>query len=98
MSGLIGVVLGLVVGGAAAGTFTTLSARRSQCPDPASHQLTDQDREAVAAEFAAHVEATRRNVSEYADALAGEDSALRQLMTAIEHANASLGRHPNGGQ
>ncbi len=84
MNGLLEGIAGLIVGGAVASILATLAGRRRRCPDLTAHRLTDQDREAVTAEFAAHVSAVHRGVSEYADALAGDDPALRDRLRVFE--------------
>ena len=38
-------------------------ARKHACPDSGAHELSDQDREDIAAEFATHASAVRRQVS-----------------------------------
>ncbi|MEY1676107.1 hypothetical protein AB4Z55_18220 [Gordonia sp. ABKF26] len=75
-SWLVGVAVG------ASAVFLHLRGRR--CPDPAAHVLTDADREQVEREFASHVAAAHRAVSEFADALAGDDRILRARLRRFE--------------
>ena len=87
LSGLFGAVLGVLAGGGiVAGVM-----RRGQEPrtsvidlEMAEETLQEIDREAVAADFAVHASAVRRQVSEYADALAGGDVALRERLRRFE--------------
>lgn len=77
-------LVGAPLGGA--GVWWIFARRLGQalCPDPALHELSDDDREAVAQEFAAHASAVRRKVSEYADLLAGSDAVLRARLRNFE--------------
>lgn len=75
-SWLLGVALG------ASAVLVRLRSRR--CPDPAAHVLTDADREQGEREFAGHVAASHRAVSEFADALAGDDRILRARLRRFE--------------
>lgn len=75
-SWLVGVAVG------ASGVALRLRSRR--CPDPPAHVLTDADREQVEREFAGHVAAARRAVSEFADAIAGDDRILRARLRRFE--------------
>ena len=94
MIGLLVTGAGLVVLGALIGgwgvwwTFARLH-NRAQCPDPSLHALTNDDREAVAQEFAAHASAVRHKVSEYADLLANDDEVLRARLRNFEAGEAS---------
>lgn len=85
---MTGVLLGGVLGSTISTVLTLLVTvrwtRRHTCPDPEAHELTENDREAVAADFAAHASAVRRQVSEYAEVLAGGDIALRERLRRIE--------------
>jgi len=73
-------LLGVAVG--ASGVIMIFRSRR--CHDPASHVMTDADREQVEREFAGHVAASHRAVSEFADALAGDDRILRARLRRFE--------------
>jgi hypothetical protein len=81
---LVGGALGVVVGSVVtlAGVLTWVKARR--CPDPEAHELTDDDREAMAADFALHTSAVRQQVSDYADLLADGDVQLRERLRYFE--------------
>lgn len=57
---------------------------RFRCPDLTLHELTDDDREVVAQEFATRASAVRRKVSEYADLLADGDAVLRARLRTFE--------------
>ena len=46
--------------------------------------LTEADRQSVAHEFAAHVDAMQRQVTDYADLLAGSDPVLRARLRQFE--------------
>lgn len=52
--------------------------------DEVALTLSDPDRERVAQDFAVHVSAVDRKVSEFADALAGGDAALRNRLRRFE--------------
>lgn len=54
------------------------------CPDRSAHELTDQDRDDLAVEFAVHTSAARQSVSDYADRLADGDPALRERLRQFE--------------
>ncbi|GAA1508658.1 hypothetical protein [Nocardioides humi] len=81
----------LVLAGLTGAGLTYLALRQRVCPEPEAHALTDADREAVAAEFAQHVTAVNRQVSDYADQLAGSDTTLRGLLAVIEQSRADRG-------
>ena len=75
----------------AGGRLVAVVLRRSQKPRASGinlemdeETLQEIDREAVAADFAVHASAVRRQVSEYADALAGGDQALRERLQRFE--------------
>ncbi|GAB6987871.1 hypothetical protein [Nocardioides pyridinolyticus] len=84
MSAVVAAIGGAISGGLLAAMLAIVSLRGRACVDPAAHELTNEDREAVAAEFAAHTTAVRRGVSEYADALAGSDTELRERLRLFE--------------
>lgn len=81
---LVGGFLGAAVGSVVtlAVVLTWVKARR--WPGPEAHELTDDDREAVAAEFGLHASAVQRQVSDYADLLAGGDVQLRERLRYFE--------------
>ncbi|WP_454163013.1 hypothetical protein [Gordonia iterans] len=85
---MIGVlVAGVLGGGVGSVVIALIDAKRLfrvTCPDPDAHELTEDDREAVASEFAAHASAVQRQVSEYADVLAGGDVGLRERLRRFE--------------
>lgn len=76
---------GLAVSGVLVVTLT----RSRLCPNPEDHDLRDDVREQVASEFAAHVTSVRRELGQYADALADGDTNLRKRLRQIEAAVAS---------
>lgn len=76
-------VAGLALGAGLSAVGMVVGMRRHRV-DPDARPLTDTDREAVATEFATHAEAVRRQVSEYADALAGDDAVLRERLRRFE--------------
>lgn len=90
---MTGFVVGVLLGAATAGAVAYGLWWRWRCPDPEAHQsddeLTDADREAVAKEFAAHAVAVRRQVSDYADLLAGDDAELRERLRRFEGGEAA---------
>jgi hypothetical protein len=69
-----------VVGALLTGGAVWLRLRGRLCPDVAAHQLTDDDRAALAAEFSAHASAVRQQLAAYADALADGDPTLRDRL------------------
>lgn len=75
---------GLLVGAGVAHVVTLRRLQSQPRPDPDSHPLKEKDREQLTAEFVGHVSAVRQQVSEYADALAGEDAVLRTRLRAFE--------------
>ncbi len=78
-------LVGGVVGSVTTVLFTLWLSHRATRPDTDGHVLLgDADREAVAAKFAVHASAVRRQVAEYADALAGDDSRLRERLRLFE--------------
>lgn len=87
LSGLLGAVLGVLAGGGLVAVVMRCG-REPQASvidlDMAEETLQEIDREAVAADFAVHASAVRRQVSEYADALAGGDVALRERLRRFE--------------
>ncbi len=81
---VLGGVIGAFVGAATALATAVALLQARECPDPDAHQLTGQDRDAVAAEFATHALAVRRQVAEFADQLAGDDPVLRARLRQFE--------------
>lgn len=87
LSGVLGAVLGALAGG---GLVAVVACRRQEPQasvvdlEIGEETLQEIDREAVAADFAAHASAVRRQVSEYADVLAGGDIALRERLRRFE--------------
>ena len=86
LSGLLGAVLGVLAGGGLVAAMRRGQEPRASVVDLELDEETLQeiDREAVAADFAVHASAVRRQVSEYADALAGGDVALRERLRRFE--------------
>lgn len=84
MSTLAACLLGIAGGGLASAALTVVATRGRRCVEPSVHELTDEDREAVATEFAVHASAVHRGVSEYADVLAGGDPDLRERLRRFE--------------
>lgn len=87
LSGVLGAVLGALAGGGL-GAVVTCRRQRQQASvidlELDEETLQEIDREAVAADFAAHASAVRRQVSEYADVLAGDDPELRERLRRFE--------------
>lgn len=81
---LAGGVLGAAVGSVVTLAIVVTWGRAWLCQEQAAHELTDGDRDAVAAEFAAHATAVRQQVSDYANLLAGGDTLLRERLRAFE--------------
>lgn len=87
LSGLLGAVLGVLAGG---GIIAVVMRRGQELQASVidlqmdEETLQEIDREAVAADFAVHASAVRRQVSEYADVLAGGDVALRERLRRFE--------------
>ena len=91
MSGFVGLLdfaVGTLVGGAATGLVMWWRVRllrsATECADREVPTLLAQDRDAISEEFTAHATAVRKQVSEYADMLAGEDPVLRERLRQIE--------------
>lgn len=87
LSGVLGAVLGALAGGGLVAVVTCrCQGRQVSVVDLEIDEETLQeiDREAVAADFAAHASAVRRQVSEYADVLAGGDASLRERLRRFE--------------
>ena len=77
-----GTLVGLVIGACVA--VWLMRSRSIRCPDPEAHGLTEDDRAQIAAEFEAHTTALHRQVTKYADALAGDDPVLRARLRQFE--------------
>lgn len=80
----ISVAAGFIAGGAISSAIVLAVLRSQLCPDPADHELRDDEREQVASEFAVHATSVRRELGRYADALADGDVNLRQRLRQIE--------------
>lgn len=87
---MTGVIVASLVG-LAGGVSSVLLAQkvpwrklRPRRNDAVALTLSDPDRERVARDFAIHVTAVDRKVSEFADALAGGDAALRNRLRRFE--------------
>ncbi|GAC50992.1 hypothetical protein [Gordonia aichiensis] len=74
----------LVTGVVAGVAIATYRLRARLCPDLHAHELSDDDRAHIEAEFAAHTSAANRAISEFADALAGTDRDLRNRLRRFE--------------
>ncbi len=77
---------GVVTGVTALGVVWLLKSKpgkTTQCPDPDAHLLDDADRVAVESEFAAHAEAAKQGLHDYADLLAGGDLVLRDRLRML---------------
>ncbi|MBZ5736073.1 hypothetical protein K8Z61_16380 [Nocardioides sp. TRM66260-LWL] len=87
---VLSALLGVVLGALARGLVAVVTCRRQGQQasvielDLDEETLQEIDREAVAADFAAHASAVRRQVSEYADVLAGDDPELRERLRRFE--------------
>lgn len=81
---VVGWSVGVIGGALASWWFWREWARQRICRDPSVHELTDADRDVVAREFEQHTTAVQRQVSEYADVLAGPDEVLRERLGRFE--------------
>lgn len=83
---VIGVASGFMLGALLMSVLFRLRTRRRTviCPDPAAHELSPTDHDAVSAEFAAHTASVRRALSRYADELADGDVRLREQLRRLE--------------
>lgn len=81
---LLGVIVGLTIGSGTTAAIYLVAFRNRRCPDPEAHELSEADREQIAAEFAQHASSARRAVGEYADLLAGGDRVLRKQLRLFE--------------
>lgn len=80
----------LAVGAAVSHWLTRRACRKhAGVPLADDQDLTDQDREQLAAEFADHVSAVRRQVGAFADDLAGSDVLLRERLRMFEAGDRS---------
>ena len=77
-------LLGGVVGSVTTVLLALWLSHRTTRPGAEVRVLSDADREPVAADFAVHASAVRRQVAEYADMLAGDDSRLRERLRRFE--------------
>lgn len=75
---------GVFSGLATSVTLLRRRVRRLGCPDPDAHVLSASDHDQLASEFAQHAQAVARQVSEFADALAGDDLVLRERLRRFE--------------
>ena len=75
---------GFVAGGVVSGAIVAAILRSRLCPDPADHELRDDEREQIASEFIVHATSVRRELGRYADVLADGDVNLRQRLRQIE--------------
>lgn len=82
---MTGLLLGLVVGGAA-GTAVTLwiTKRRTHEASSVSAGVSDEERDHLEVNFASHVNHMRDQVSSFADQLAGDDVLLRERLRRFE--------------
>ncbi|WP_273491721.1 hypothetical protein [Gordonia otitidis] len=74
----------LVAGVVAGAAIVTYRLQSRLCPDLHAHELSNDDRAHIEAEFAAHTSAANRAISEFADALAGTDRELRDRLRRFE--------------
>ena len=85
---IAGIAIGALLGGAVAGLTAWLVVRqmriKTERTDREIPALLEDDRDAISEEFTAHAKAVRKQVSEYADMLAGEDPVLRERLRQIE--------------
>ena len=80
LAGGMSFAIGVAVGGAGVYLRTGNEVDAVQVAD----SLTDADRDQVARDFAVHVHAAQRKVSEFADALADGDDDLRDRLRHFE--------------
>lgn len=85
---IAGIAIGALLGGAVAGLTAWLVVRqmpiKTERTDREVPALLEEDRNVISEEFAAHAVAVRKQVSEYADMLAGEDPVLRERLRQFE--------------
>lgn len=87
---MTGVIVAGLVGFAVGVPSVLLAAKvpwwrlRPKRDDTTALTISDPDRERVAQDFAVHVSAVDRKVSEFADAIAGDDTALRNRLRRFE--------------
>ena len=85
---IAGIVIGVFLGAAATGLVTWWHGRKrrskASCATDEAPVLLEDDRAVISDQFAAHAEAVRRQVAEYADTLAGGDEILREQLRPIE--------------
>lgn len=74
---LLGILVGVILGWLVASSHEVPAAREHQT-------LTDQDRDAIEAQFLTHARASQAEVSRYADVLAGDDQLLRARLQQIQ--------------
>ena len=82
-----GALAGVSAGAASAALVGVLVRRRQADTDEIV--LSPEDHAAIAVGFQTHAEAMRRQVSEYADALAGGDLVLREQLRRVERGTNS---------
>lgn len=83
-------VVSLLSGGliGAASTALVYEWRRRATPRYAE-QLTEEDRDVITAQFAAHSADMRQQVAHFADTLAGDDLVLRERLRTFEPGETS---------
>lgn len=85
---IAGIAIGTLLGGAVAGLTAWFLVRHlrnaTKCTCREVPALPETDREVISKEFAAHAVTVRRQVTKYADVLAGDDPVLRERLRQIE--------------
>ena len=80
----MGLLIGLATGGLLGGAAVMLAYELRRHRSTPAEELTDDDRDVIEQQFAAHSDSMRRQVSEFADKLAGGDPLLRERLRRFE--------------
>lgn len=82
-------MVGLVGGGLIGAALTALMYELRRRTASALDELSDDDRDAISAQFAQHSQSMRQQVTQFADTLAGDDPVLRERLRQFEGGEAS---------
>jgi hypothetical protein len=75
---------GLAIGAGVGAIVTMLVAKLRRIDSAEVEEVSEEDRDHIEANFAAHLEHMRGQVSDFADALAGDDPLLRERLRMFE--------------
>lgn len=82
---MIGLACGLAVGTFIGAALREMFARlRGRSNASVAAEVSDEERDDIEVNFAAHLEAMRGHVSDFADKLAGDDPVLRERLRSFE--------------